>query len=244
VQAFRASGAPGQIGITLNLQPTYPLADTEADRRAAGLSQGYTDRWYLDPLFGRGYPIDVAARYVEHGYPLAFDSPADQTVIAEPMDFLGINYYSRRVVSAGGDEFGWTVRQGPSPGAETTGLDWEVVPGAMADVFATLRRDYPPIPLYVTENGAAYEDAPGADGRVDDAPRIDFLRRHIAVVEEAIEAGSDVRGYFAWSFIDNFEWALGYAPRFGLLHVDYTTQRRTPKASFEWYRGLVARNGG
>lgn len=242
VQAFRASGATGQIGITLNLQPTYPLADSEADRAAARLSHGYTDRWYLDPVFGRGYPADLAEVYARHGFSVDFDSPDDQATIATPMDFLGVNYYSRRVVSAGGDEFGWKVREGPSAGIETTGMAWEVVPDAMADLFAALRRDYPPLPIYVTENGASYADEPGPDGTIQDPARIAFLERHFAVAEQAIADGTDLRGYFVWSFMDNLEWALGYGPRFGLVHVDYATQRRTPKASFSWYRDLIARN--
>ncbi|HEX2222470.1 MAG TPA: family 1 glycosylhydrolase, partial [Candidatus Limnocylindria bacterium] len=243
VTLYRSLGLPGRIGVTLNLQPTYPLTESDADRAAARASDGYTDRWFLDPVFGRGYPADMLELYERRGADMGFANEADARTIGQPLDFLGVNYYSRRVVSAGGTELGWTVREGAPPGAEVTGFNSEIVPDSLVDLFARLRTDYPATPLYVTENGAAWRETLGADGQVADPYRIDFLRRHFAAAERAIGEGTDLRGYFVWSLMDNFEWAFGYWPRFGLVYVDYPTQRRVPKASARWYSGVIRANG-
>jgi beta-glucosidase len=239
LQAYRARQATGQIGITLNLQPAYPATDSDADRAAARLSDGYTDRWFLDPVFGRGYPADMVALYADHGVDTSFAGEEDMRLISGGIDFLGVNYYTRRIVATGDEELAWTIVREPED-AERTDFDWVVIPEALDDLFARLRNDYPSLPIYVTENGAAYRDVIGPDGAVDDRQRISFLERHIAAAERAIAEGTDLRGYLVWSLLDNFEWAAGYWPRFGIVYVDFGTQRRVPKASAHWYRDWIA----
>jgi beta-glucosidase len=243
VHAFRSSGAGGQIGITLNLFPTYPVTDDSAAREAAAASAGYTNRWFLDPLFGRGYPADTMARFERAGAPIDFVADGDLAAIAASADFLGVNYYSPRRVAASGDEFGWRVEPGSASGRPTTAIDGEIYPDGLTDLLVGLHRDYGTLPIYVTENGAACRDVVSADGAVHDPDRIEFLERHFVAAARAIEAGVDLRGYFVWSLLDNFEWAMGYGPRLGLVYVDYGSQRRTPKDSFAYYRNRIAGGG-
>jgi beta-glucosidase len=246
VEAYRASGLPAPIGITLNLLPTYPETDSEADVRAARLSDAYTNRWYLDPIFDGTYPDDGMAYFADR---FGFDwiRDGDMAQIAQPIDFLGLNYYSRRVVRAprSGEEaeFAWVVRTETTTGVPTTQIGWEMTPEVLRDLLLHLRARYRNPTILVTENGLGQYDTVAPDGAVHDPERIEYLRTHIAAVEEAMDAGVDVRGYFAWSLLDNFEWAEGYGPRFGLTYVDYPTQRRIPKDSAAWYRDLIARNG-
>jgi len=242
LQVFRSLGLPGRIGITLDLQTAAPDGDSDEDRRAATLGDGYTNRWFLDPLFRGRYPADVLDLFRGHGAALDVVESGDLEAIAAPIDFLGMNFYMRRLFSASNEGLGWSERLARE-GQDTTEMGWAIVPDALAEQLARLRADYPAIPLYITENGMADRDAVGADGTVHDPRRIDYLRSHIAVVEEAIAAGSDLRGYFAWSWMDNFEWGLGYRPRFGLVHVDFETQLRTPKDSLRWYAGVIRSNG-
>jgi beta-glucosidase len=229
--AMRAAGVKVPMGIVLNQAPIVPAADTERDRARAKLEDGLLIRWYMDALFRGRYPTDV----LQH---LGDDAPAvndgDMRVIRTPLDFLGLNYYTRSVV---GDP-----PYAPPPGAELTDMGWEVYPQGLTELLVRLRRDYPLPPVYITENGAAYPDGPGGDQRVHDALRADYLRRHIAAVGDAIAADVDVRGYFVWSLFDNFEWAFGYTKRFGIVHVDYATQQRTPKDSALWYRDFIAQH--
>jgi beta-glucosidase len=240
VQAQRAAGVAGEIGITLNLFPTYPVTDTPEDRAAAQASEGYTNRWFLDPLRGRGYPADTIARFERVGAEMDFVEEGDLATIAAPIDFLGVNYYSPRRVSASGEEFGWRVQPGAESGSPVTAIGGEIHPAGLTRLLLELRRDYGPLPLYVTENGCALEDVVGPDGRVHDPARIDFLERHFAAARQAVEQGVDLRGYFVWSLLDNFEWAMGYGPRLGLVYVDYATQRRIPKDSYHFYRDFIA----
>ena len=153
-----------------------------------------------------------------------------------------MNFYMRRLFRAIPDGLGFTERLA-GDGDDTTEMGWGIAPDAMGEQLARLRADYPPIPIYITENGMADREGVGADGAVHDARRIDYLRRHFAVAEEALAAGTDLRGYFVWSFMDNFEWGLGYRPRFGIVHVDFETQARTPKDSARWYAGVIRTNG-
>ena len=245
VQAYRSSGRNGQIGITLNLFATYPRTDTDADRAAAVASDGYTNRRFLDPLFLGTYPDDTRAVFAAAGADaLAAVRDGDLATIAAPSDFLGINYYNRRVVSASDEEFGWKVEPAADPGINTSDLGWEITPWGLYDLLIRLKRDYPPIPLYVTENGISLDDRIGADGAVDDPRRIEYLRAHFDAAERATADGVDLRGYFVWSLLDNFEWAMGYGPRFGLVYVDYPDgQRRIPKSSARWYADVIRSNG-
>jgi beta-glucosidase len=221
------------LGIVLNHTPAYPAQPTEADRLAARLDDGLNVRWYMDPIFMGHYPLDVLAH-------LGADAPVvhagDMAVIARPLDFLGLNFYTRSLVSA-------QVPAPAPPGAQGfTDMGWEIVPDVMTEHLARIAREYRPPPIYITENGMANADRL-QDGAVDDAPRIAYLRSHLRALARAIQHGVDVRGYFYWSLLDNFEWNSGYAKRFGLFHVDYATQQRTAKASAHWYRALLARQG-
>ncbi|MDR2348261.1 MAG: family 1 glycosylhydrolase, partial [Bifidobacteriaceae bacterium] len=226
-----------------------PATDSEADRRAAWASDGYVNRWYLDPLTGRGYPEDTRRLWERvlaerrPGFALEdWISSKDEALIGRRLDFIGVNYYTRRVCAAaatGPDHpFPWDV-VGPTGDVPRTDEGWEIVPEALRDLLVRLHRDYDGRPAVVTENGAVFGDAPTHDGRVHDVRRVAFIRDHLTAVREAMAAGADVRGYMHWSLLDNFEWALGYRPRFGLTHVDYASGARTLKDSALFY-GQVA----
>jgi beta-glucosidase len=241
VDAFRAAGRRGEIGITLNLNPIDPGTDREEDIRAAALADGNLNRWFLDPLFRGAYPADLVDHYTSLGADFDAVRPGDLEAIARPIDLLGVNYYFRARAKAVPDGLGWDVDRGTAD-EETTFVGWRIDPTGLEDLLARLRTDYPAIPTYITENGIALADDVGVDG-VHDPRRIDYLERHLAACERAIAAGTDLRGYFVWSLLDNFEWALGYGPRFGIVYVDYETQVRIPKASARWYANVIARNG-
>ena len=243
IQVYRSLGLPGKIGITLDLQTASPDGDSDEDRRAAMLGDGYTNRWFLDPLFRGRYPEDVLELFRGQGAVLDAVGSGDMESIAAPIDFLGMNFYMRRLFSASSNGLGWDERLARD-GDDTTEMGWAIVPEALAEQLARLRADYPSIPLYITENGMAEQDSVGADGTVRDTRRIDYIRRHLQVIEEAIAAGSDLRGYFVWSWMDNFEWGFGYRPRFGIVHVDFETQARTLKDSARWYAEVIRTNGG
>ncbi len=246
LEAYRASGASAPAGITLNLLPTYPETASEADARAAVLSDGYTNRWYLEPLFRGRYPADML-EYFGDRYDLDWIREGDLERMQQKVDFLGVNYYARRVVRAPRPEetaeFAWVVRTETTTGIPTSDLGWEMTPDVLRDLLVHVAATYDNPVLLVTENGCSLRDEVSPDGRVHDPRRIAFLDEHIGAVEEAIAAGADVRGYFAWSLLDNFEWAEGYGPRFGITYVDHETQRRIPKDSAAWYTGVIRRNG-
>jgi beta-glucosidase len=229
LQALRADGCRSRLGIVLNLSPIGPATDSDEDRAAAWLEDGRSVRWYMDPLLKGEYPADVW----QH---LGGDAPQVQSgelpTIATPMDFLGVNYYSRGVVSASG---AWIAQ---SSGKPLTDMGWEVVPEGLTELLLRMRRDWNLPPVYVMENGAAYRDTL-VDGRVHDTERRDYIARHIAATGQALVAGVPMAGYMVWSLMDNFEWASGYAKRFGIVHVDYDTLARTPKDSYLWYRDFL-----
>jgi beta-glucosidase len=227
LRALREAGCRARIGIVLNLSPVYPATPSEADQAHARLEEGRVQRWYLDPLLHGRYPQDVLDAL---GADAPVIEPGDLAEIATPMDFLGINYYSRSVVSADGS---WNVAQG---GLELTDMGWEIFPRGLTDLLVQLHAHYALPPTYVMENGGAFKDRL-EDGRVHDADRTAYIASHIAAVGEALERGVPMAGYMVWSLLDNFEWASGYAKRFGIVHVDYTTQQRTLKDSAQWYRG-------
>jgi beta-glucosidase len=230
LKALRAEGASAKLGIVLNMAHTMPLTDSAADLAKARLDDARGRRWYSDPLFKGEYPAEVLA---ELGADAPVVEPGDMEVIATPMDYIGINYYSRALSSAAGPI---EARDKPYP---KTAMGWEIYPDGLRELLLTMHRDYALPPTYITENGGAFPDA-SADGRVHDADRIDYLATHIAAVGQALAAGVPMAGYMVWSLMDNFEWASGYAKRFGIVHVDYATQQRTPKDSALWYRDLVA----
>lgn len=243
VERYRSRGLAGRIGITLDQHPTSPATDGEADRIAALGAEQFTNLWYRDPILRGTQPEHLSAVFQRAGgNPTAAVRAGDFEITSRPIDFLGINYYTRNVVSASDDGFGWTVLPG-DPSLPSTQIGWEVYPDGLYELLTSITRDHPSLPLYVTENGCALDDVMSSDGSVDDRARIDYLRGHLAAAQRAIDDGVDLRGYFAWSLMDNFEWAFGYRPRFGLVYVDYPTQRRIPKASAAWYRRIIEWNG-
>ncbi|MBX6773172.1 MAG: beta-glucosidase [Chloroflexi bacterium] len=236
VPVLRANSAGARVGITLNLAAVYPASDSPVDREAAHRYDGFFNRWFLDPLYGRGYPADMVALYGDNLPPV----PAgDIEVAAAPIDFLGVNYYSPSAVR---HEPSGPLQVGvvPFPDAEVTAMGWPVYPRGLFDLLLRLHRDYPIGALYITENGAAYDDPPPANGRVPDPRRIAYYAGHLTEAARAIAEGVPLHGYFAWSLMDNFEWAHGYSKRFGLVYVDYPTQQRTIKDSGYWYREVIA----
>lgn len=248
-QAIRAQRADAQIGATVNLYAVSPASDEPSNRDAARRIDGLQNRFFLDALLCGRYPSDVLvdlAGVSDFGHV----RPDDLDVIATPLSMLGVNYYSRFVV-AGPDERPPDGAPSPWPGhqvrflpvgTDTTSMGWDIDADGLAEILLRIHRDYPNVPLYVTENGAAFDDTPGPDGRVRDPRRIRYLADHLAACGAAARAGAPVRGYFAWSLLDNFEWGWGYSQRFGLVYVDYPTQTRTPKDSARWYGELIARH--
>jgi beta-glucosidase len=239
VQAYRAAGRHA-IGLVVNLEPKVPASDGPEDLAAAARAEAYMNRLALDPVILGRYPEELPAIFGE-AWP---DPPAaDLDQIRQPLDFLGINYYTRGVTRHDPRSLplrASNVRQRRHAYTET---GWEVYPQGLADALLWCRRRYGDRPLYVTENGAAFYDPPDAAGGVDDPLRVDYLRRHLRAAAAALAAGADLRGYFVWSLLDNFEWSLGYAKRFGIVHVDYETQQRTPKASARFYSGVIRSRG-
>ncbi|QXJ23196.1 beta-glucosidase [Actinomadura graeca] len=237
--ALRARGAR-EVGLTNHYSPVWAQdAASPDDARAASAFDTLMNRLFTDPVLHGAYP-DVTGLGVPDMS--AFVRPADLTVIASPVDFLGVNYYQPTRVRAPSEGGALPFDLVDITEYPRTGMGWPIVPDGLASMLRTLRDQYGEAlpPLYITENGAAFPDAPGPDGTVDDTPRIAFLDAHIAAMRAAIGEGADVRGYFAWSLLDNFEWAEGYHPRFGLVHVDFATQARTPKRSYAWFRDLIA----
>jgi beta-glucosidase len=241
VQVYRAEGKH-QIGLVVNLEPKYPFSQSEEDLAANRRADAYMNRQYLDPVFKGAYPAEMKEMFGA-AWP---DFPAaDFDLIKQPLDFAGINYYLRAVTKADPAnpiERATRVRQ---QGAIYTETGWEVYPPALTAVLLWFKEHYGPTPIYITENGAAFYDPPTAiDGTVNDPLRIYYLREHILSVHRAIEQGADVRGYFVWSLLDNLEWSLGYTKRFGIVHVDFATLKRTLKESAKFYREVVRTNGG
>ncbi|QJD30051.1 GH1 family beta-glucosidase [Methylococcus geothermalis] len=239
VQAFRADGR-GQIGLVVNLEPKYAATSSRDDRAATERAHAYMNRQYLDPVLRGAYPEELAEIFGPH-WP-RFESE-DLRLIQEPIDYLGINYYTRAVVKHDPRGGPLEVSAVPQRGAEHTAMGWEVYPQGLKDILRWVKARYGDIPLYITENGAAFADPPPADGRIDDRRRIAYYRSHLRALHEAIAEGVDVRGYFAWSLLDNFEWTYGYAKRFGLVQVDPASQQRRPKASAGFYAEVAQSNG-
>ncbi|MGI5479687.1 GH1 family beta-glucosidase [Streptomyces lavendofoliae] len=249
VQALRAALPPSaEVSLTLNLHAVRPLSDSAEDRDAARRVDALGNRIFLDPVFHGRLPADLVADTAALT-DWSFVRDGDLEVTAAPIDSLGINYYSPTVVAAGGSPAPspWPgaephVRFVPAPGPRTA-MDWPVDPEGLYELLTRLRDELPDVPLMVTENGAAYDDYADPSGEVHDPERVAYLHGHLAAVHRALADGADVRGYFLWSLLDNFEWAYGYGKRFGIVHVDFASQRRTPKDSARWYADVIARGG-
>lgn len=246
VPVIRANSPDAEVGITLNFTYYDAASSSPADMAAQRNADGYFNRWFLDPVYGRHYPADMVSSYVEAGFlpdGLDFVKEGDMEAIAVKTDFLGVNYYTREIVrdeEAPNNEpqtvFGAAVE-------ERTEMGWEVYPEGLYKLLNRLHFDYRAPKLYVTENGASYSDSPAADGEIYDQRRLDYLRDHFTVAHRAIQNGVPLAGYFVWSFMDNFEWAKGYLQRFGIVWVNYETQERILKESARWYKGVIAENG-
>jgi len=254
MQRWNKVRKPGhEFGITINLSPVIPMSDTPEDLDAARRVDGVTNRLFLDPVLKGEYPADV----IEDLKPLMDFShvkDGDLEIIHQPMDALGINYYQRNPVRTGGPDALDRFRPGVmavgtgdveqcSQGLPLTGRGWEIDPEGMVEVLRMVCEGYDAPPLWVTENGSSWVDEPGTDGVFHDEERVAYLDSHIRAARAALDAGVDLRGYFVWSLMDNFEWAYGESSRFGLIHVDYETQKRTPKDSFRWFQNVVTHNG-
>ena len=235
VEILRANSPGSEVGITLNLDTSYPASDSAEDAAATRWVDGLHNRWFLDPIFRGHYPEDMAEAWSEI-MPEVRDG--DLETISAPIDFLGVNNYTSPLVSA--DENGGRSQIVRRNDVDRTDMGWEVVPEGLEDLLVRLHRDYAPAALYVTENGAAYPDVRGHDGSVNDPERQAYLDAYLAGASRAVAQGVPLRGYFAWSLFDNFEWAWGYWKRFGLVYIDYATLERVPKGSFYWYRDTIA----
>lgn len=234
-RAIRSVVRDARIGISLNLAPIHPVSENPEDVAAARRVDGYLNRWYLDPLSGRGYPSDMVDWY---GGRLDSAAVDEMRTYRGDLDFLGINYYSRQVVRA--DPTGLLgSAQIPMRDAAHTTMGWEVYPQGLGEVLQRVTRDYGPRAIYVTENGAAFADD-SRGGVVDDPARTRYLQDHFREAARALASGVPLQGYFVWSLMDNFEWSHGFTQRFGLIHVDYETQQRTDKESARWFRRFLA----
>jgi len=249
VPVLRRNSHGAEVGITLVLLPFELPSHNSADVQGYRRFDGYFNRWFLDPLYGRRYPADQVSEYVAFGIlppeGMAFVQPGDMEAIAVQTDFLGVNYYSRMALPSE------SAPEGESPTAkivskeaepERTDMGWEVYPDGLYRLLNRIYFEYQPPKLYITENGASYSDEPDRDGRVHDRRRLNYLQGHFAAAHRAIECGVPLAGYFVWSLMDNFEWTKGYAQRFGIIWVDYVTQQRILKDSALWYKQVIAEN--
>ncbi len=244
VQAYRASKYhDGQIGITLNLYPCVSASDSDLDRQAAALVDGHNNRWFLDPVLKGTYPQDILDLYREKlNAPLIRPGDMEQ-IAAAPMDFLGVNYYFRKVVRYAAVHPVLPFEEVKPEGSKYTQMNWEITPQGLTDLLIRLDRDYNHPHIFITENGSAFPDAFEGGEVVADPDRCEFLEGHFAAAHRALAAGVQLDGYYVWSLMDNFEWAHGYSKRFGLIYIDYPTQRRIWKQSALWYREVIKNNG-
>jgi beta-glucosidase len=241
VKAYREMKMKGEIGITLNMSPTYPAADTKEDAEAALRKDGFLNRWFTEPLFKGKFPEDMVEWYSKKGV-LPEINEKDLEVISTPMDFLGINHYRPEYLAS--DKESWPMElKNVDSGKYKTAIGWEVYPEGLYDLLIRLHKEYNGIKILITENGAAVNDSLNREGKVEDDIRLDYLYNYLAQAHRAMQAGVNLAGYYAWSFLDNFEWAEGYSMRFGLIYVDYVTGRRIIKKSGYWYKNVIS-NGG
>ena len=247
VERFRSTKAAkklrGKIGIVVNLEPKYPASESAEDLDATRRADAYVNRQYLDPIFLGKYPVELAQLFGE-AWPEWPDE--DMRLIKQPIDFLGVNYYTRRVEQYHPDYLPLRTKHVPQPQHIQTDTNWEVFPEALTRVLLWVNERYGggKLPIYITENGAAFYDPPHTiDGRVEDPLRVEYYRQHLRAAHEAMSKGVNLRGYYAWSLLDNYEWAHGYAKRFGIVHVDYSTQQRTIKSSGRYYSSVIRSKG-
>ena len=233
-QVTRTNVKDSKVGIVINVTPAVPATDSDDDRRASKLADGFDNRWFLNPVFGQPYPADVIevlgkSPQIETG---------DMSLINQPMDFLGVNFYFRQTIASNPQGSPLPIKNIRRENVKRTAMDWEVHAPAFEEILTRIHRDYKPKEIYITENGSAWDDEI-TSGEINDEERISYIQSHLDAMFAAQKQGAPIRGYFAWSFMDNFEWAYGYDKRFGLVYVDYKTQKRTPKKSALYYRELL-----
>ncbi len=247
VPVIRSNSPTSAVGIALDCRPATPATNQPGDVDATRHFDGFRNRWFFDPVFGKGYPADMVLDYRTQGHlegsTPSFVQPDDLAEIAAPIDCLGLNYYTSLAIRQGG---GQTEDTGVAPGAPApdgyTEMGWPITPAALTAFLLRIHTEYAPPSITISENGASYSDGPSSSGAVADDRRIRYLRRHLEAVRAAGAAGVPVSGFFVWSLLDNLEWTSGFTQRFGLVWVDHATQRRVPKASFHWYRRQIADN--
>ena len=243
VARYRELGLSGEIGITLNLNPTYPATDSKEDQKAADIYDDYINGWFLEPLFKGSYPQELLAIYQQELGPIPINQE-DMAVISQEIDFLGINYYSRAIVKDNPAAELLKFDTVANKDAKYTAMGWEIYPEGLYDMLLIINQKYTDKPLFITENGAAFPDRISTDGRVHDRERIEYFKEHLEVTDRALKAGIPLKGYYFWSLMDNFEWAHGYSKRFGFIFVDYANQqKRILKDSAYWYQDVIKNNG-
>jgi beta-glucosidase len=241
IRVLRANAPKSKHGIIVNLYPTYPASNSAEDKAAAERYDHFFNGWFVRPALLGEYPPDILERFGDAGPKI---EPGDMETMSPPLDFLGVNYYSRAVIADDPESMApLGTREVRVEGVDRTDLDWEIYPDGLHDILVQVQRTYAPKEIYVTENGCAMPDALDADGKVADPRRIKFIDAHIRSLHRAVTAGVPVKGYFVWSILDNFEWSMGYSKRFGLVYVDYATQRRIPKDSYAFYQNVIKNNG-
>jgi beta-glucosidase len=247
VPVIRSNSASAEVGITLDISWRIPASNSRADRELVREDDGRWFRWFADPLYGRGYPADKVEDFTKTGAlpnGLDFVQPGDLEAIAIPTDFIGMNYYNRNIYRADGtDNDPQIIFPQPKMPEHWTEMGWEIYPDGLTNILGRVYFNYQPPKIYVTENGASYSTPPDEKGIVADELRTHYLRTHFAAAYRAIQMGVPLAGYFVWSLMDNFEWSWGYAQRFGLIWVDFETQKRTLKDSAKWYKRVIRKNG-
>jgi beta-glucosidase len=240
VRAIRSNSKPAMVGTAFSMQPIHPKTDSTEDREAAERYHRFNNMWFLDPVMKGSYPDIFLEGRTEEWLDIR---PGDMEIVKAPLDFIGINLYTRMTIAHDPhDRMMGAHPARPSEENEKTDFGWEIYPKALSEMISRISREYPGIPIYVTENGCSYSEAPEADGKVRDQRRIRFLRGYIGEMGHAIAQGADVRGYFHWTFTDNFEWGEGYAQRFGIVYCDFKSLARTVKESGYWYSRLARSN--
>ncbi len=243
VKLFREMGIPGEIGIAQSINPLVPATDSPEDVAAAMRYDGYAIRWFMDPIYKGTYPQDMLDWYQSKGIVLPQITGEDLELMSQKLDFLGINYYFADMIHA--DPQAWPIEakiQNPMDEPKTA-VGWRITPDDFRDLLIRMSREYDVGKILITENGTAIQDFVNMEGRIVDDGRIDYIKRHLRAISQANEMGANCKGYFVWSFMDNFEWALGYIPRFGIVYMDYATNKRIPKQSAYWYKDVIEHSG-
>ncbi|MEA5014783.1 MAG: GH1 family beta-glucosidase [Candidatus Limiplasma sp.] len=243
VEHFRQSGRKGEIGIALNLMGRLPYSDKPEDVAAAKRADGYLNRWFAEPIMRGGYPQDMLDWYRAKGVALPAMKAEELALMAQPLDFVGLNYYNDFYVAADDRKWPLGFRIQNPPHVPVTDRDWPITEKGLMDMLLRMKHEFGMDRVLITENGASYHDVLTLEGTVEDGGRRDYLKRHLLAVHKAVAAGANVTGYFLWSLYDNFEWSFGYGSRFGVVFVDFATQRRVVKASGHWYSQVIADNG-